>query len=135
MNPIQVVARNFPWSPEQDDESFTGQLHEKSIWCQNEYWLLEWALYKLAPNPQSSQEIHWQVFNIFSSCLAKISYHLDPNDGFEIKNIENRAIYDWRERIQLVFEGFFKGEMPDQAWFEENNPLLIATHGKQQKED
>jgi hypothetical protein len=38
---------------------------------------------------------------------------LDPNDGFCIVDLEREEVYSLRERVQLVFEGFFLGVMPD----------------------
>lgn len=126
MDALLVIDRNFPWCPQHDDMSFGGRLHEQSLWSWEEYWLLEAALYSLcgiAPD----RALHWRVFRIFSYCFASLGHHLDPNDGFEIQNLDREALYDARERFQLVFEGFFEGVMPAQDAFEVSNPILVPS--------
>jgi hypothetical protein len=125
MEPYLVIARNFPWSGQYDDASFCGRLHEEGIWSWDEYWLLEWALYQLHDEPHS-RELHWPVFRIFSNSFSTLGAHRDSNDVFEIHNLNLAEFYDAKERMQLVFEGFFQGSMPDQAIFEQSNPLLIS---------
>jgi len=125
MNPEAVIARNFAWCAEHDDCSFSGRLHEEGLWDRGEYWLLERALYELA-KADTSQELTWRVFRIFSYCFMVIGCHFDRNDGFKITNIKRRELYELRERFQLVFEGFFSKDMPDQKSFTEQNPLLVG---------
>jgi len=124
MDASPVIARNFPWCPENDDMSFGGRLHEEGFWCCQQYWLLELALHRLCSDPPS-REPYWRVFKIFSDCSAKFGYHFDPNDGCEIRNVRREEIYDARERFQLVFEGFFEGTMAPKDCFEPVNPLLM----------
>lgn len=125
MDPYLVIARNFPWSGQYDDASFRGQLHEESIWSWDEYWLLEWALYRLHDEPPS-RELYWPIFRIFSYSLSTLGAHRDPNDVFEISNLNLEEFQGARERMQLVFEGFFQGSMPAQDIFDQINPLLIS---------
>lgn len=125
MDPNLVIARNFAWSGQFDDASFSGQLHEEGIWSWDEYWLLEWALYQLHNEPPS-RELHWPVFRIFSNSFLALGAHRDPNDAFEICNLNQEEFYGARERMQLVFEGFFQGSMPSQDIFDQSNPLLIS---------
>ncbi len=47
MDPKKIIGRNFVRSPDFDDDSFVGVLHEKCTWQRDQYWLLEWALYEL----------------------------------------------------------------------------------------
>jgi hypothetical protein len=129
-----VIARNYPWCPEWDDTSFRGRLYDDAIWSRDEYWLLEWALYQLVSARDQDSELRWRVFRIFSSTFMSISAHFDSNDVFEVENLTPDELIEFRERFQLVFEGFFSGEMPNQAdCFEERNPLLEAVdrrHGE-----
>jgi hypothetical protein len=50
--------------------------------------------------------------------------HLDANDLFEITNLSRDEIDAFRERLQLVFEPFFRGTTADQVMFEAHNPLI-----------
>ena len=56
--------------------------------------------------------------------MMSIQSHYNENDGFEISNLDELAVSDWRERFQLVVEGFFSGKMPNNTSFELVNPLL-----------
>jgi len=70
-------------------------------------------------------ELDWPIFRIFSHTFLSLNAHFDPNDGFKIKNMAKSDLYDLRERFQLVFEGYFSGDMPDQErCFDIINPLF-----------
>lgn len=49
------------------------------------------------------------VAGIFSYIMGCFSSHFNPDDGFEIKELDNHQIFIRRERIQRVFEGLFQG--------------------------
>lgn len=125
MDAKQIILRNFPHNNLNDDLSFLGKLHEKQLWDIEEYWLLEWGVYELSKS--SSEKLDWEVFRIFSIIMQYISSHLDKNDYFKIKNLKLPKLYELRERVQLVFEGYFSQSMPEQDIFEEINPLLIPS--------
>jgi hypothetical protein len=125
MNPKNIILRNFAWSDEHDDASFAGRLHEDCEWNWEEYWLLEWALYTLAKSRSSYPELDWPIFRIFSNTFLEINCHFDPNDGFEIAGMDRQTVYDLRDRFQLVFEGYFSDNLPNQRkCFDVQNPLL-----------
>lgn len=129
MNPKQTIARNFAWCMENDDSSFSGQLNENRLWDINEYWILEKALYELVADKLYDEETMWRVFRIFSFMSLCISAHLDINDSYKISNLSAVELYKFRERVQLVFEGYFKREMPSQSVFEDKNPFLGTGNG------
>jgi hypothetical protein len=122
MTPESVLAKNFAWCDEYEDTSFTGQLHEKQHWPMDKYWELEWALYELVGS--RSPDIQWRTFRIFSYTLLSISCHFDKRDSYRFKNLKRTEVYEVRERFMLVFEGFFKGQMPGTDCFEAANPLV-----------
>ncbi|MBQ0138191.1 MAG: hypothetical protein KBT36_02745 [Kurthia sp.] len=124
MHAKEIILRNFPHNGLYDDSSFLGKLHEEKLWDIEEYWLLEWGIYNLEKS--ASEKLDWEVFRIFSSIMLSISSHLDKNDYFKIKNLKRPKLYELRERVQLVFEGYFSQTMPEQNIFEEVNPLLIS---------
>lgn len=121
----QVVYRNFSLSSEYAENSFFGMLREHSIWDDRQFFLLEWAIYELARENASHLDMTWPLFRIFSQSFLSLNAHFDPNDGFKLKNIEQLEAYDRRERLQLIFEGYFSGDMPDpHSAFEIINPFL-----------
>ncbi|WP_013588547.1 Imm41 family immunity protein [Paraburkholderia phenoliruptrix] len=124
MNARKIVDRNCSWSPSFDETSFVSVLHERGIWDREQYWMLEWALFDLISTGDVDADLCASVFQIFSYTLGSISSHLDPNDLFEIINFQRDDVYAFRERIRLVFEGFFVKRMPRNASFDEVNPLL-----------
>lgn len=119
---MEQINRNFPWCDENDDESFTGTLHEKHLWSDEEYFKLDNELYELAEKYSKAdhlpRELVWRIMRIFSIVLLKLNYHSDPDDGYEIENLDYDQFFQRRERFQLVFEGFFKGEMLETKYFE-----------------
>ncbi|WP_175915551.1 MULTISPECIES: hypothetical protein [unclassified Burkholderia] len=47
-----------------------------------------------------------------------------------MENLDREKVYDLRERIRMVFEGFYIRKMPDQeTCFDEKNPLLANMRG------
>jgi len=124
MNAKKIIQRNFPHNDLYENLSFIGKLHEEKIWDMEEYWLLEWGIYNIERN--SSAILDWELFRIFSLIMLSISSHLDMNDSFKIENLELPLIYEFRERTQIVFEGYFSELMPKQIFFEKKNPLLSS---------
>lgn len=116
------INRNFPWCDEFDDSSFTGTLNQKCTWSDEEYFKLDNELYDLAKKynnaEQLPRELVWRLIRIFSYVMMTIGCHSNPNDGYQIENLDDEAIFDRRKKFQLVFEGFFKGEMPKTKYFE-----------------
>ncbi|WP_157649992.1 Imm41 family immunity protein [Burkholderia ubonensis] len=112
------------YSREYDDASFIAVLHEQGIWQRDQYWLLERALYELTAAQSERDNLSGPIFYIFSYVMNAISSHLDRDDSFEIGNLTKDNVYEFRERIRLVFEGFFLKNFPDQSMFEEENPLF-----------
>lgn len=120
-----VVVKNFPWSDRYSDSSFVNGLYESKKWSKNDYWELEWALCELCSNFDYNSDLRWPIFRLFSIISGLIGCHLDPNDGYFLVDVGREEVYVFRERVQLVFEGFFSGVMPDlDASFDEKNPLL-----------
>lgn len=123
--PENIILENFPWSDIYSESSFIGQLGGPESFNKMKYWELEYALVSLTPEFDYNNDLRWPIFRIFSLTMRKFASHYDSNDGFSIKKIKKEDLYDFRERIQMVFEGFFMGEMPDfDLAFEEQNPLL-----------
>ncbi|VWB90992.1 Imm41 family immunity protein [Burkholderia latens] len=130
MDPKSIFKKNIFSSPAYDEKSFAGVLHEQGIWQEEQYWLLEAALYALAHEKTIEANLYAEVFMIFNFVMNAICSHLDQSDLYEIENLDRERVYDLRERVRMVFEGFFVRKMPDQeACFEERNPLLGSGAG------
>lgn len=117
MGIMSHINRNFAWCDEYSDSSFLGIFHEQNKWDDDEYFKLESELYQeslnLGHNIAIPRELSWRVMRIYSYLMLSLGCQYDPNDGFEIINITRDQFYERRERVQLVFEGFFSGKMPD----------------------
>ena len=113
---MKHINRNFAWCREYSDASFSGRVHEAGEWHDDEYFLLEEAIYEAAARygnrGEIPRELSWRIMRIFSLLLVSFSAHYDPNDYFQFSGLSDEQIHMRRERIQLVFEGFFSGEMP-----------------------
>ncbi|QCZ94669.1 Imm41 family immunity protein [Salinimonas iocasae] len=113
---MNQLNRNFVLSKEFSENSFISIFHESQTWNDVEYFKLENYLYEECEKHLSvsviPREVLWPAIRIYSYLSNAIGCHLDPNDGFEIIGISQKQLYQRRERLQLVFEGFFQGEMP-----------------------
>ena len=124
---MNEINRNFPWCDEHSDESFLGILHEEDKWSDSEYFKLENDLYALSVKYNDSEtlprEVVWRVMRVFSHSMLLLGCHFNPNDGFEIKNLNSEDIRERTERLQNMFEGFFQGTMPDKDDFKYTNAV------------
>lgn len=77
------------------------------------YWKLEWALIQLASSSDDRPRDHyWPVFRIFS-CLCSIFQEHEKDDYYGIINFDGWFLRGLKDRITAVFEGYFKGQLPD----------------------
>ncbi|MFL0811456.1 MAG: immunity 41 family protein [Agarilytica sp.] len=124
---MKNLLRNFPHCKEYSDDSFTGIWHEQARWDEAEYWLLDKCIYDLSEKYLSEEiprKVAWPLARIFSYIMMSIQAHYNSNDGFEIESLDDEMMFKFRERFQIVVEGFFKGDMPKNTSFGIVNPLL-----------
>ena len=121
----RLIGENTPRSEYWRSGSFIDTLHESQRWDTDEYWKLEWSLYSLSFD-EVNDAPYADIFRIFSYVMMMIGCHFDSNDGFIITNLSAEELCSFRDRFQLVFEGFFDGCMPSQSIFDTANPLLGA---------
>ena len=118
---MKEINRNFAWCDDYSDKSFLGVLHEEDIWSDMEYLKLENDLYELSTKYKDTdslpREVVWRIMRIFSNSMLLLGCHYNPSDGFEIKNLNSEEIRQRTERLQVMFEGFFQGTMPDKDDF------------------
>jgi hypothetical protein len=117
---MNEINRNFAWCEDYTENSFVGIFHEKHQWNDDEYFKLENYLYQQCKiyNEKSDipREVFWPVMSIHGYLLQSISCHFDSNDGFKLQGLTREQIYNRRERLKQVFEGFFIGEMPNKQY-------------------
>lgn len=126
MNPLDIIYQNFPHCTEYRDDSFLGILHEERRLDMDTYWKLEWALVVLTTNDVDyPRHLSWPVFRIYSHGMLLFRADVEPSNGYKIHDFDYQRNWDFTERFQMVFEGFFRGEQHDlKLAFDERNPLL-----------
>ncbi|RZS35070.1 Imm41 family immunity protein [Corticibacter populi] len=129
MQPFLIIYSNFPHCKEWQDDSFLGILDDHGVISYEKYWQLELAILQVTPMDKSgdAQHLLWPIFRIFSHAMLLFLSHHSEADGFSIKDMNNHAMRDFIERFQMIFEGFFRGELPSSAAilsYEKRNPLL-----------
>lgn len=125
LNAHAVISGNHPWSGEFDGASFRARLYEEATWSEDEYWKVEWALFQLVGESATETELRGRVFRLFSTTFSLFAAHFDPNDVYTIKNLTADEVRESMERFQLVFQGFFSGDMRDLlALLDERNPFM-----------
>ena len=86
------------------------------------FYILEEELYEqcniYASVDSFPWDLSWPAMRIFSVLMLSLGCHCNPIDGFTIEALTQEQTWDRTERVQLVFEGFFKGEMPNKKYLE-----------------
>lgn len=117
---MNEINRNFTGSKEYSDGSFVGIFHENHTWDDEEYFKLENHLYEQCEKYKGQsvipRDVIWPTMGIYSFLSWSIGCHFDSNDGFNLTGINQDQLYQRRECLQLIFEGFFKGEMPKKKY-------------------
>ena len=128
MNAFGVLIGNHLEHELFENASLIGSVTSRSEWSADQFWRIAIALYDLhgksTTDEQTFRDAAREAIFIFSHLALSFSWHFDPDDHFEYQNLTSDQIYDWRERTNILFEGFIAGEMPDRMVFGESNPLL-----------
>ena len=106
-----TLASNDSTSLQWSDNSFIGTLHECHRWNADAYFHFEAALYDLCErrvkDENARKAIDRIAARVFGYTMLMFSCHFDSDDGFTIENLSDVELRCWRERFQLVIEGFF----------------------------
>jgi hypothetical protein len=124
---MQNILLNFPHCDDFDDNSFVGVWHESSKLDLQKYWEFESEIFELAKQQNTNElprDVAWPITRIFSYIMMSIQAHYNQKDGFELLDISDSELHEFRERFQCVVEGFFKGNMPMNGDFEIVNPFI-----------
>lgn len=119
--------KNMPSNQDYFVESFLGQLHEKSIWNETQFWILDKSLHDLCYEYNGDnlpRDILSPVLKIFSHIMLLISCHYDQNDSYSIHNLQPQDLIQFRDRVRLLFEGFIQGNLKDNKTFQKINTLI-----------
>ncbi len=112
----KIINENYILSGDFSDRSFIAKLHELHQWDMKAYLRLEEAIYQKSLDIKNLELLNhaffYPFFHIYKFITNMFIAHFDPKDGYIITGIKDDSIYDMKERIELVFDGFFKGEMP-----------------------
>lgn len=110
------------------DVSLIGCVTGRSEWSADQFWLIAKSLYELDEKSKEDDRLFREAVReaifIYSTLALSFSWHFDPGDHFEYQKLTTDQIYDWRDRTNMLFEGFIAGGMPDRIVFGDSNPLL-----------
>ncbi|QNB09059.1 hypothetical protein G5S34_21455 [Herbaspirillum frisingense] len=125
LNAREILYQNLPYDMQWSDKSFLCTLHDDRKLDLTSYWQLEWAVLQLTTDQiDYPRHLSCSVFQVFI-CAASLLYdHTNPDDDYEIKDVSRSVVHQLRQRMEAVFEGFFKGRHADMRAFKEINPLL-----------
>lgn len=101
-----IVGKNAVVSPLFSDSSFVGRLHEEAVW--DHVLFGEWcdAIRSYAAG-DLPREIRAMAFDTYAYVVgvALIS-HIDPKDGYRIKNINRDKFFEIKDEIDVLFDLF-----------------------------
>ena len=116
-----------------------SQFHELCKIDLEAYWKLEWAVIQLtSASVESPRDHYWPVFRIFS-CLYILFQKHERDNYYEIINFDGWFMQGLKDRSTAVFEGYFKGQIPDMPDRPEfanpylNKPRLLASQKEIEK--
>lgn len=125
MQCLEIIYKNLSFKMQWSAQSFLGILHNEHRLDMDAYWRLEWAVIWLIKGSDKAPSPHgWPVHQIYTLATSMLYAHIDPDDSFEIMEVSKERVHLLRNRINVVFDGFFKLKIPDLAVFKEANPLL-----------
>ena len=128
MNPLTVLVGNHLHHEQFADASLVGCVAGRSEWSASQFWLIAAALYELHDKSRTDDRLFRhsvrEAIFIYSHLTLSFSWHFDPDDHFEYQNLTTDEIYEWRERTNMLFEGFIADGLPDKIVFGADTPLL-----------
>jgi hypothetical protein len=129
-----TIASNDVTSPQWSDSSFIGILHERHQWDSAAYLAFEASLYEIRKQRNFDAILREfadrVVSRVFGYTMLMFACHYDPSDGFSIQNLNDDELASWRERFQLVCEGFFGNSMPEPDTMDPPNEHISSGRSK-----
>jgi len=128
---MNTLLANFPHSTEFREDSFVASWHEKALFDQQQYWMLEKEIVDLCTESKTtsiSRDIAWPLTRIFSYIMMSIQAHYDVNDSFRIGNLNDEQMRNFRDRFQQLVEGFFSGTLNRCSDFSNTNPMFNSKY-------
>lgn len=113
---LSTVSSNDQTSKHWSEQSFIGIVHEEYRLDADAFLLFESAVGELRKHRDTDQDLRRLadrvVSHIFGYTMLMFSCHYDPKDGFTFQGLTEDELFLWRERVQLVCEGYFGNPMP-----------------------
>ena len=124
--------KNFPlhlnWQ-----ESFYAKLTEGGIWDRDEFWKLHrdlgWITSELMDSDCMERDFATDLVWLLSRINELYVAHFDKNDVFQILNLSDDELRQFKERFDVAVHGVFSGELLSEAEFELVNPLIDNNGG------
>ncbi|WP_433692351.1 hypothetical protein [Herbaspirillum seropedicae] len=129
MEAIDIIRTNFSDCPQWSSQSFLGQLRDQQKRDIQAYWKLEGAIIALMTEfSDYPKEVSWPVFQLFDRIMLLLARHIDPSDSYRIAETSHTQAWELAERIEVLFEGFFKGSLPDELMnLDQDGPPHVRT--------
>ncbi|WP_433692348.1 hypothetical protein [Herbaspirillum seropedicae] len=122
---LEIIYKNLSYKMQWSAQSFLAILHNDHRLDLDAYWQLEWAVLWLTKGGDKASSPHgWPAHRIFTLVTSMLYAHFDPDENFKIDEMSNERVRAFLKRINVVFDAFFKMQIPDLKAFEEANPLL-----------
>ena len=121
------LERNIPGNSNWEG-SFYERLTEYGEWDSSSFWVLHLELLNIAKhqnqNSPVERELVYMLLILQQKVMNLISAHFSKNDVFEINNINNELLYEFKERFEMAILGAISGEVLPESSFDLINPLV-----------
>lgn len=121
------LEKNLPSHPNWSD-SFYGKLAEEGEWDVEAFWRLHLDLLNIAKGVQNekfiARDLVCALVYIQNGVLDAIAYNSSKRDIFNIRNIDENSIMQFKERFSNAMISICTGDIPPEASFDLVNPLL-----------
>jgi hypothetical protein len=124
---VNELERNIPGNPKWEG-SFFERLTEYGEWDSEAFWLLHFDLLQLAMCTDSSEPVDrnlsYMLLYLQQRVLNLISAHFAKNDSFNITDLNDKQLYEFKERFDMAILGVVTGEVLPESSFDLMNPLV-----------
>lgn len=122
------LERNVPGHPDWEG-SFYERLSEYAEWNIEKFWDLHFDLLSIANSRSkntTNSDFCYALLYLQQRVLNLIIAHYNPEDIFNIHNINNQELFEFKERFEMAIIGAITGEVLSESCFDLMN-LLIKT--------
>lgn len=124
---MKELERNIPRNPNWEG-SFYERLTEYGEWNTDAFWLLHLDLLQVAESANTDEPIDRKLSYMLLYIQQRVNNlttaHFSKNDVFEISNIKEEKLYEFKERFDMAILGAVTGELLPESSFDLVNPLV-----------